>query len=80
MEYMVISVQDENSVDLVTHFVECFDFIDRGRAAGEQPCLCSCLRIAVLSCNLLHPLSEALLFGLGICRGPETQLNVNSSI
>ena len=35
MEYMVVSVQDENSVDLVTHFVDCFDFIDRGRAAGE---------------------------------------------
>ena len=36
MEYMVISVQDENSVDLVTHFVDCFAFIDRGRAAGEH--------------------------------------------
>ena len=36
MEYMVVSVQDENSVDLVTHFVDCFEFIDRGRAAGMQ--------------------------------------------
>ena len=36
MEYMVVSVQDENSVDLVTHFVDCFAFIDRGRAAGAQ--------------------------------------------
>ena len=35
LEYLVIAVQDENSVDLVTHFVDCFDFIDRGRAAGE---------------------------------------------
>ncbi len=38
LEYLVIAVQDENSVDLVTHFVDCFDFIDRGRAAGG---LCS---------------------------------------
>ena len=36
MEYMVVSVQDENSVDLVTHFVDCFAFIDRGRAAGAR--------------------------------------------
>ena len=35
MEYMALSVKDENEVDLVTHFEKCFEFIERGRAAGE---------------------------------------------
>ena len=41
VEYMVLSVMDENEVDLVTHFERCFEFIDRGRAAGER--LSSCI-------------------------------------
>ena len=36
IEYMVLRVRDENEVDLVAHFESCFEFIDRGRAAGEQ--------------------------------------------
>ena len=34
MEYMALQVKDENEVDLVTHFEKCFEFIERGRAAG----------------------------------------------
>ena len=34
VEYMVLSVMDENEVDLVSHFERCFEFINRGQAAG----------------------------------------------